>query len=100
MEAFLRGIRDPFTRDQAHAMLQSILILVVMVPNAAVFLEVNDHLVPNLFVARLDMAGNIRNVSDEQHSRAYIATVFCAIVARLDPGYPDDPRASHIAQFA
>ena len=80
-------------------MLRSILILIVMVPNAAVFQELNDHLGPSPFVAMLDMAGNIPNVSDEQRRRAYLATVLCAIIARLDPRYPDDPRPFNMAQF-
>ena len=80
-------------------MLRSILILTVMVPHAAAFLQVNDHLEPSLFVAMLDMAENIRNVPDESHRRSYLATVFCTVAARLAPGYPDDPRAFHMAQL-
>ncbi len=63
----------------------------------SVFYSINSW--PNLFIAMLEMDGNIRNVPDEQHRGAYFATAFCAIVARLDSGYPDDPRAFHMAQF-
>ncbi len=99
MANFLRSIRVSFTRAQAHAMLRSILILMVIVPNTAVFLELNDHLGPSQFVTMLDMAGNIRNVPEEPRLRSYLVTDFCAIVARLDPAYPNDPRAFHMAQF-
>ncbi len=94
MAIFLRSIRDPFSRTQAHATLRSILILMAMVPHAAAFLRVNDHLGPSLFVAMLDMTENIRNVPDDARRRSYLATVFCAVATRLD-----DPRAFHMAQF-
>ncbi len=47
----------------------------------------------------LDMVENIRNVPDEARSRSYLATAFCTVTARLEPGYPDDPRAVHMARF-
>ncbi len=99
MANFLMSVGDPFTRAQAHAMLRSIPILMVMVPHAAAFLPVNDHFGPSLFVAMLDMAANIRSVPDEARRRSYLATFFCSVTARLAPGYPDDPHAFHMALF-
>ncbi len=99
MANLLRSIEDPFNRVQAYAMLRSILILMVMVPHAAAFLQVNDHLGPSLFVGMLDMAENIRNVPAVARHRSYLATVSCAVAARLAPEYPNDPRAYHMAQF-
>ena len=99
MANFLWSIRDPCTRAQAHDVLRSILILIVIVRNAAAFLEMNNHLGPSLFVAMLDIAGNILYVPEEPRRRAYLATFFCAIVARFDSGYPDDPSAFNMAQF-
>ncbi len=66
MENFLRNTRDPFIRAKVHAMLRSILILIVMVPCATTFLQANDHLGPSLFVATLDMGENIRSIPNEE----------------------------------
>ena len=99
MPNFVRNIGDPFTRAQAHAMLRSILILMVMVPFAAALLQVEDRLGPSLFVTILDIAENVHNVPDKARRRSHLATVFCAAAAHLAPGYPDDPRAFHMAQF-
>ena len=63
-------------------------------------MRLNEYLGPSLFVAMLDMAENIRRVPDEPRRRAYVATVFCAILPRLYSAYPHDPRAFHISNFA
>ncbi len=99
MSDFLRNIHDPFSRAQAHSMLRSVLILMVMVPEAPAFLQTNENLGPGLFLAMFDMAENIRRVPDDPRRQAYLATVFCAIVSRLDSEYPTDPCAFYMSHF-
>ncbi len=92
MVNFVRDIDDPYSRAQAHAIVRSLLVIMVMIPEAAASLKVNDNF-------GLDMAENIRRVPDEPRRRAYLATFFRAIVARLDPEYPSDPRSFYMSCF-
>ena len=48
---------------------------------------------------RVEIAENIRNVPSVARPRAYLASVFCAVPARLAPEHPDDPRAFHMPKF-
>lgn len=95
---FIRGIRDPFIRAQAHSMLRSLLVLMVKVPEAATFLQENETLGPSLFIAMLDMADNIRRVPNESRRRAYLDAVLRTIVAWLDPKYTDRIRDSFASE--
>ncbi len=63
------------------------------------FLHANENLEPSLFAAILDMADDRCLVPDKKRRLAYLATVFCAIIARIDPAYPIDPRDFYMSSF-
>ncbi len=67
----------------------------MVITEAAAFLEVNENLGPSLFVAMLDMASNIRPVPNESHRLTDLT-----ILARHDPEYPNHSRAFYMSCFA
>ncbi len=73
---FLREICQPFARAQAHRILNSILVIIEMVLEAAAFLHKNVNLELSLFLAVLEMAVKICLVPDKSRRRAYLASVF------------------------
>ncbi len=97
MVDLIRDIYDPFGLAQAHAIIRSLLFLMVVIPEAAAFLSVNENSGPSLFAAMLDMAENLLRVPYEPCRRAYLATVICAIVVRFNPPYPTDPPAFYVS---
>ncbi len=95
MVNFLKGVGDPYIREQTFFLLRSTLFLMVEVPTAAAYLQENEDEGPPIFFWLLDMAANIRRTSDGFRHKAYLDTIFKKHVHELNPDYKSEPSALH-----